>query len=183
MPEPFLIAEVKTKSPFGYESEKTWEELFKIADSAGDMLSIHTNPYWGGSFEDITRAKEGSDKEVLAKGIHGSDESVERALDAGADHVLVVGRVPPFPLRLFCWIEPLNLGQIEELGLVYADVVVWNSRDIRTGYVKRESFNEARQRFDGHLIQAGNIHTPRDIHPDANMVIVGEHLEEFVAEW
>jgi indole-3-glycerol phosphate synthase len=46
-----IIAEVKTQSPFGFKSQKTWKELFKIASEAGDIISIHTDSRWGGSFD------------------------------------------------------------------------------------------------------------------------------------
>ncbi len=30
-----IIAEVKTESSFGFKSEKSWDELFKVADERG----------------------------------------------------------------------------------------------------------------------------------------------------
>ena len=39
-----IIAEVKTGSPFGFKSGRTWGELFKTAERAGDVISIHTDP-------------------------------------------------------------------------------------------------------------------------------------------
>ena len=38
-----IIAEVKTISPYGFKSDKSWEELFKIADEIGDIISVHTD--------------------------------------------------------------------------------------------------------------------------------------------
>ena len=46
-----IIAEVKMKSPFGYRSKNTWDELFKAANRIGDIISIHTDERWGGSFD------------------------------------------------------------------------------------------------------------------------------------
>jgi len=38
---PQIIAKVKTKSLFGFVSNKSWEELFTIANNIGDIISIH----------------------------------------------------------------------------------------------------------------------------------------------
>ena len=62
-----IIAEVKTGSPFGYKSEESWDELFEVAESVGDILSIHTDPRWLGSFELISKARKLTDKPILAK--------------------------------------------------------------------------------------------------------------------
>ena len=65
-----IIAEVKTHSPFGYTSEKSWDELFAVANEIRDILSIHTDPRWGGSFELLEKARSRTNKPILAKGIH-----------------------------------------------------------------------------------------------------------------
>ena len=88
-----IITEVKTQSPFGWESDKTWDELFAIANDIGDILSVHTDARWGGSFDLIRKARAMTDKPILAKGIHATDDDVQQAIDAGADFVLVVVRV------------------------------------------------------------------------------------------
>ena len=41
-----VIAEVKLISPFGFKSSKSWNELFGIASTLGDMISVHTDPGW-----------------------------------------------------------------------------------------------------------------------------------------
>lgn len=46
-----LIAEVKTKSPFGFVSEDSREVQLERAIRIGDIVSIHTDERWGGSFE------------------------------------------------------------------------------------------------------------------------------------
>jgi len=105
-----LIAEVKTKSPFGFRSKKSWDELFRIANEHGDWLSIHTDPRWGGSFELIKKARSLTKKPILAKGIHRSDKDIKQALKLGANYVLVVGRIPKAHLNKLL-IEPENLSQ------------------------------------------------------------------------
>ncbi|MDO8483265.1 MAG: hypothetical protein Q7S86_05635, partial [bacterium] len=107
-----IIAEVKTQSPFGYRSERTWDELFQIADSIGNVISVHTDSRWGGSFELIKKARAMTKKPILAKGIHDNDSLVHQAVLAGADFVLVVGRIPAIYVEK-CWIEPVTLSELK----------------------------------------------------------------------
>ncbi len=171
-----IIAEVKTHSPFGWKSDKSWEELFDIANKIGDIISVHTDPRWNGSFDLIKKAKSLTNKPILAKGIHVTDKEVEKALGMGADWVLVVGRLPEVNLEK-CVIEPLTL---EELKNIPRGVrAVWNSRDLSDGGLKKETFEEAREIFKGWLCQASNIKTVSDIKESADAVLVGTNLEEF----
>ncbi|HVU06469.1 MAG TPA: hypothetical protein VHE10_01625 [Candidatus Paceibacterota bacterium] len=171
-----IIAEVKTRSPFGFKSEKSWDELFSLANEIGDMVSVHTDPRWGGSFALIERARSLTRKPILAKGIHATDGEIDRAVKAGADYVLVVGRIPGVHAEK-CLIEPLTL---EELKAVPKSLkVVWNSRDLSDGSLKRETFEEARTLFAGWLCQASNIRTVEDIRDGADAVIVGAALPDF----
>jgi len=171
-----IIAEVKTHSPFGFESEQTWDELFDLANEVGDMISIHTDPRWHGSLELIKKARALTDKPILAKGIHASDDDVTSALEAGADYVLVVGRLPKVHLDK-CLIEPNTL---EELKRIPIDVkAVWNSRDLETGGLKQETFARAREIFDGWLCQASNIAKMADVDSQADAILVGTNLVKF----
>jgi indole-3-glycerol phosphate synthase len=172
-----LIAEVKTASPFGWRSDSAWDELFALANAHGDIISIHTDPRWDGSFDLVRKARSLTDKPILAKGIHADDALIQEAVDAGADWVLAVGRIPGVHQEK-CLIEPLTL---EELKALPADMkVVWNTRDLATGEAKKETFAQARAIFEGWLCQASNIRTVTDIEEGANAVLVGTHLPEFV---
>lgn len=177
-----LIAEVKTQSPFGFQSKKSWNELFKIAEKYGDIISVHTDPRWDGSFGLIAKAKSLTQKPILAKGIHETDELAEKAVKAGADFVLVVGRIPKVHIEK-CLIEPHSL---EELKTIPHNMkVVWNSRDLKTGGLKAdgatsETFEEARAIFPGWLCQASNVRAIDDVKEGADAVLVGEGLEGFV---
>ena len=178
MEKPIIIAEVKTTSPFGYKSKKSWEELFKIANKVGDIISIHTDPKWDGSFDLIKKAKRLTNKPILAKGIHPSDEEILMALEKGADYILVVGRIPKIKnVKEKCLIEPLDLKELQEIPEGFK--VVWNSRDLTSGNLKKETFEEARKIWKGWLCQASNIKTREDIKEGTNAVLVGEHLEKF----
>ena len=171
-----IITEVKTASPFGWRSDKSWDELFEIADKIGDMISVHTDPRWEGSLELVAKARGLTSKPILAKGIHAKDKDISRALAAGADFVLVVGRVPK-TLADRCLIEPTTLDELKELPTNLK--AVWNSRDLRTGGKKRHGFSEARQVFSGWLCQASNITAMTDVDPSADAVLVGSHLAGF----
>ncbi len=171
-----IIAEVKTKSPFGFESKCSWEELFKLANEIGDIISIHTDSRWGGSFDLITKAKKMTSKPILAKGIHSKDEEIIKALNCGADLVLVVGRIPDIH-KDKCLIEPLNLEELKTIPKYCK--IVWNSRELSNGSLKKETFEQARKLWKGWLCQASNIKTIADIKQGADAVIVGSNLKKF----
>lgn len=179
-----FIAEIKVQSPSGWHSRLSWEELFAIADKspAADMFSIHTDPRWGGSMELVSRARALTNKPIVAKGIHATDDLVEEAFEAGADYVLVVGRIPGIqPDR--CLIEPYTIAELAVLP--EGTRAVWNSRDLRKldqpHDRKSETFKDARAVFGGWLCQASNIKTVADIELGADAVLVGTHLPEFIA--
>ena len=170
-----IIAEVKTKSPYGFRSIRSWDFLLDIANLVGDSIAIHTDPDWGGGYNLITKARNRTNKFIIAKGIHGTDIHVERALDAGADYVLVVGRIP-YEYMDRCVIEPLNLNQINFIPA--SARVVWNQRDLSTGKPKKETFEQARAKYRGPLCQASYISNINNINPRADAVLVGTNLVE-----
>jgi len=182
---PVIIAEVKTQSPFGFKSSKSWEELFTLANKVGDIISIHTDSRWGGSCELVEKGRNLTNKPILAKGIHMQDEEIFRAIKAGADFVLVVGRIPNLSEVITpevlskCIIEPNNLEELIAIPETFR--VVWNSRDLVTGGKKKEMFTEARKLFKGWLCQASNISSVVDIQEGADAVLVGSDLEKFAA--
>ena len=110
-----LVAEIKTKSPFGFSSDESWDELAEAAIHFGDIISVHTDPKWGGSFDLIEKVRAMTDKPILAKGIHSNDEEVREAIKRGANYVLVVDRIPVISLRSVCWFEPTKTEIVEEL--------------------------------------------------------------------
>lgn len=177
MHRPLLIAEVKTQSPFGFVSTKSWDELFEVANAHGDWLSIHTDPRWGGSFELLARARSLTTKPILAKGIHATDDDITRALHAGADYVLVVGRAPNMSLDKIL-LEPLALAELA--AYPHDAKVVWNTRDLATGAPKTETLSDARAIWKGWLCHASNIRTPKDVTENVDAILVGEHLAQFV---
>lgn len=180
-----FIAEVKTRSPFGFESDKSWDELFEVAAQHGKWISVHTNPRWGGSMDLITRAKGLTDKPVLAKGIHKTDDEIKEALDAGADYVLTVRDRPSDTIDpAVVLYEPRWLQGVHDISDAIGDSalhLVWNARDLRTGGGKLVDFSAARNMTSAWMAQASMIETVADVHPEADAIIVGQHLEKFVA--
>lgn len=188
--KPLFIAEVKTRSPFGFRSEHSWEDLFEIAAEHGDAVAVHTENRWGGDFDRVREAREKLPRRrlVIAKGIHASDEAIRIALFHGADLVTVVGRLPPRELAPVCIWEPSSFSEMlnvleENPGLK----TMWNERDLATG-LRRTGFPEdniveARNWTDAWLCQASFIETPEDVHPGVDAFIVGEHLPTFAKKW
>lgn len=172
-----IVAEVKTKSPFGFTSEKSWDEQFKLAEEIGDIVAIHTDRRWDGSVEHIKKARTLTKKPILAKGIHESDEMIEAAVKAGADYVLVVGRIPTVHKEI-CWIEPMSLAQLKTIPESYK--AVWNARNISDGKPKPETFEQARDLWGGWLCQASFIRHIDNVKPGADGILVGQGLWEFV---
>lgn len=172
-----IVAEVKTKSPFGYVADKNWDEQFELAEEVGDIVAIHTDIRWDGSIDAIRKARKLTTKPILAKGIHETDDLLDAAVKAGADYVLVVGRIPTIHKEI-CWVEPTSLAQLKTIPEVYK--VVWNARDISTGKPKPESFEQARELWDGWLCQASFIRHIDDVKPGADGILVGQGLQEFV---
>lgn len=174
-----LIAEVKTESPFGFAAERSWDDLFDLARRAGDVVSVHTDPRWGGSLDLVRAARAGTGKPILAKGIHATDEEVRAALAAGADFALVVGRLPAADLLPRCLVEPNSLAELRALPRGAA--AVWNSRDLRDGSAKGETIAEARAAWGGWLCQASNLGLASDVYPGVEAALVGQNLPSFSA--
>jgi indole-3-glycerol phosphate synthase len=180
---PLLIAEVKTCSPFGWKSTRSWDELFETANEHGDWISIHTNPRWGGSFKLLEKARLRTKKPILAKGLHLTDRELALAFNSGADYALVVGRIPDVldSYRDALLIEPYTLAELAEIP--HGVKAVWNSRDLRNkGVLKNETFKDARAIFPGWLCQASNIRTPADVCAGAQAILVGQELAGFVGK-
>lgn len=171
-----FIAEVKTKSPFGFKSDKSWDYLFDIANSIGDMISIHTEAPWDGSLDLIKKARKLTNKPILAKGVHASNQDIVKAIDCGADFVLVVGRNPNFmPDKVI--IEPNTLDDLKLLNDYPR--IVWNSRDLETGMHKKFDICEVRNIYKGWLCQASFIRYNYEINSEVDAVLVGQYLENF----
>jgi hypothetical protein len=196
-----VIAEVKLWSPFGERlTSNTFEEQVILADKVGDMISILIHPIWKGTKQHLRDVRKLTSKLLLAKSIPLGDHDIKETVEVyGADHFLSVGRLPGvYPEK--CFYEPID---ITELASIPTNMpAVWNSRDLSilkdfpgipqfildrwktesTGTDrKRETFDQARNVFAGPLVQASNLKEVSNIHPGADYVLVGTHLERFAA--
>lgn len=188
-----VVAEVKTISPFGYVNPRVarlqegnpygwrapgslYEDMVREVEWA-DIISIHTNPLWGGSWEWLEQARKLTTKPILAKGFHPTIHDVRRALDLGADWVLTVGWCPPHPEGAKCWVESrfAPWDMVPNMGRL-----VINRRDPRTGVDLGEA--STREQIDhcravgSWTCQASMIRRPEDVHPGVQAVLIGEGL-------
>lgn len=197
MNEPLFIAEIKTQSPFGFKSPHSFVELMECAIQHGDWVSVHTNALWGGDYDAISFVRRNTNKPILAKGIHASDDDVMRAIDHGAEYVLVVDRKfegngmyhkhiiyernnPVFAITE-AGISELDckINRVNEYGDKLKYLV--NSRDLSTGLKKEKYTRELYLYLKAGVwvCQGSGIQTPEDVHPDADAFIVGEHLHSY----
>lgn len=189
MNKQIFIAEIKTLSPFGFKSNYRFDFLSKLAITYGDWISVHTSPLWGGGFDDIVRIKrqKNTDQKILAKGIHETDEEIERALSAEANYVLVVGRVPPDKYLPYCLLEPIDFKQAVEFSKVSGIAgIVFNKRSLINGshinpveyWVKLQELLENKTELK--IFQASLIKTFEDVRVMSDGYIVGENLPSFI---
>lgn len=175
-----FIAEVKTQSPFGFKSPHSFSYLLDIAIEYGDWVSIHTDPRWGGNYDNIKRVRQITTKPILAKGLHSTEDEVMKAFNSGADYVLsVVNQNYPTANDHIIY-EPSSIEHMVQYNPFTK--VCWNSRDLNDGLTKPQTIYTARKRHKGWLCQASMIQRINDIHPFVDAFIVGEHLPDFVKE-
>ncbi len=171
IPNVTLIAEVKTQSPFGFVSTKGRLCLFDELEPIADILSIHTSPLWGGSFEWLKEARKRTNKPILAKGFHPTIFDVKQALDCGANYVLTVGWWPEGYAE--CIHECETLGQLSSSK---APKALWNARNPRTGERRMATIEQARQVRNGWLCQASMIQSSEDVATGVQAILVGQFL-------
>lgn len=187
---PIFIAEIKTQSPFGMKSNKSFVELMEYAIEYGDWISVHDNALWGGDYEAISFVRRCTDKPILAKGLHATDDDIQRALDHGANYVLVVDRKPRYYERIKdCLFEYHSFGVAQEARKYYASPYneqmkfVVNDRNLRTGEKRFVSELEDYIQTGNWVCQASNIKLPCDVDPRVKAFIVGTHLVDFCKEY
>jgi indole-3-glycerol phosphate synthase len=179
--KPIFIAEIKTKSPFTRDGDEVpnFEDQMNLALEYGDWISVHDNALWGGDFDSISFVRQFTDKPILAKGIHGTDDDIMRALDHGANYVLVVGRmVYDQYLRSKCLFEaPLYFLS----NFSYEDLhVVYNKRDLRTGDIDWANGKLPEYLKSGHRVcLASGMYRPGEVPEGVHSFIIGTELSKF----
>lgn len=182
--KPKLIAEVKTTSPWSDRKPKSWLKQFEIAAEHGDMISIHTDPRWDGSFALLEVARSMTDKPILAKGFH-DDDGHDRALECGATYVLCVADYMGGEFVFYEYAHYLELTDWAD-GIGTAAIVI-NARDPFTGndrdWINASEIERVRRYRQEPIVQASYIKKPEDVWPGVDYILVGTHLEEFVKTW
>jgi hypothetical protein len=173
--KPSLILDTKIRSPFGWRTDQSWVERLEMAIEYGDIIAVQTMGGWAGSLNLIKEARQATSKPILAKGIHRTDKEIDELLNLGVTYVLVVGRVPSEKYIDKCMLEPSCLREIEDYPKNAK--VVWNTRNLLNGLPKKETLEEAREKWDGWLCQASMIECVKDINPNVEAVMVGTHME------
>ncbi len=179
--KPIFIAEIKTQSPFGYKSQFTFNELMETAITHGDWISVHDNALWGGDYETISFVRKYTRKPILAKGLHRTEDDINRALDHGADYVLLVDSLPMTrKLMSKCIVEHRHFEVVTEESKVFPEVkFMCNSRDLRTGLPKKRDELQDYLDLGVWVCQASGIRNPLDVREGVSAFIVGEHLIHF----
>lgn len=120
-----IIAEIKHRSPSAGELSRALpvEERARRYERAGAALvSVLTDQsFFGGSYEDLTRARAGTTLPILAKEFVLDERQLERARAFGADAVLLIVRI----------LDARRLGQLLEAarGLSLEPLVEVTSHD------------------------------------------------------
>ncbi len=179
---PLIVAEIKQCSPYGWENPLWIQPQLEICEAVGDIISVHTDPLWGGSWEHLAEIRALTSKPILAKGFHPTVPHVQRALDIGADWVLTVdwwpgdytGSPELVELGKRCWFETCSYDEARETK---AERVVINARNPRTGQVYGPApWDVRRDHRKGWLCQASCIRGPQDVVPSIDAILIGEGL-------
>ena len=188
--KPIFIAEIKTQSPFGYKSNDSFATLMECAIHHGDWVAVHTNALWGGDFDAISFVRKYTDKPILAKGIHGTNDDIHRAFDHGANYVLVVDRIPntsdyllqeKFKARVLMEFSNISrvVGNVRFNQYWKDSKYVYNARDLQTGLPRRTNQLSTLLELGVWTCQASMITSWYDVNPNVQAFIVGEHLVSF----
>lgn len=181
--KPLFVGEIKTKSPFNFISKYTKEELFYVCVDKIDWLSIHTHPDFGGNAHDISYFRKKTDKPILAKGYHQSNDEIQKCLDFGADYVLTVDFIPAEHLLGKTLLEFSTLADFESALQKYpAAKYVYNARNLKNGKSRLEGLYNYYRKAN-FLVQASFIKSTGDVKQDADAFIVGENLVEFCNQY
>lgn len=189
--KPIFIAEIKTKSMYGFESKYNRKTLIDTALRYGDWISVHTDPRFGGSFDDIYMIRRETIKPILAKGFHNHIDDINKCLDLGADYVLRVDCIPDFSRNNDAILnEVSSFKDLDNYKNPYNNKIeekfVYNGRNLKTGIGKKYigDYQEYRKQCKW-LCGTSLLQHPRDVklyYPNCDAFIVGQNLVEFCRE-
>ena len=163
-----------------------------------DIVSIHTDALWGGSYQWLEQASKEAKKhkvQVLAKGFGCSIPHIHRAYASGADFLMSVGWHPNDRYKdvdnhakirkgetdmSHVWHEPDTYTCLQHSP---AKTVIINKRDVRYGNDRTNEDHHGwldyalgTMRSFTQVIQASGISSVKDVHPDVHAVIIGSAL-------
>lgn len=182
-----FIAHVRMQNPYGYKSNSPFRELMETAIHFGDWIGIDVDFLWGGSIDIISYVSHFTDKPIVAIGLFSTDKKIRDCVNDAASYVMTP-RIPDFNnVHSGRLLLELNNDVIRDL--ICRDknaaryMYVHNTRDLRTGQMKDPALLHEFMNLDiRHKIQASNIKSPADVHPNATHFIVGEGLVEFCSK-
>jgi indole-3-glycerol phosphate synthase len=199
-----IFAEIKLRSPSAGELSRVLtppERALRYAAAGATMISVLTDgPGFGGSFEDLEACREALDAALgsarpylLCKEFVLHEVQLDRALDAGADAVLLIVRVLehgelPSLVReaeargLLPLVEVATEEEVDPAKEARARVIGVNARDLNTLKMDAERAARVLARIDPGTVAAhlSGLATPEDIArvaaSRADAALIGEAL-------
>lgn len=172
-----LIAEFKRQSPWdGPLTGRPLEEIVELYDAVPEVwgVSVVADERWGGSVDDIRRARRSTSKPLLARGL---ELCPWKAANLGADFALTYSISCALDLSPLTWLEVFSAGdlkRVEALGRGWPGIVVANNRDVRTGNLSRGNAEAVKRAIPpGTLVCAASGYRNVDEASWADFVIVG----------
>lgn len=178
---------------FGFQSKYSRNILIDTAIHYGDWISVHTDPRFGGSFDDIHIIRQETKKPILAKGFHIHYSDIQKCFDLGADYVLTVQK-PSEKLNSFYSNGLLKniifeIDNINDISNVNQHLMryCYNGRSLKTGFGKKYigDYQQFRDRCDW-LCGASLIKELDDVqkfYPKCDAFIIGQNLVEFCKDY
>lgn len=183
-----LIAEIKTQSPFGFQSSIPKDELTELAINYGDIISVHIEKDWGGALSEIDRVRALTLKPILAKGFVCTPELIREVLNRGADFFLSVDVIPEIEVDKCFYEVQGSISPRDARSIEQCHSLVLNSRNLLHGGMQDKNILDANLDFYKKylyctkLCQASNIRSHSDLWPFANYHLVGSYLKDFLED-
>jgi indole-3-glycerol phosphate synthase len=194
-----LIAEIKKQSPSAGIIRQNFDpaELAKTYEKAGaSALSVLTdNKFFGGSLEDLKKAREACSLPVLRKDFIIDEKQIYESKAAGADAILLICKILGFEklveflkitkeLEMDALVETHNSDEVEMAFMANAQIIGINNRDLKIFRVDFKNTLKLIERYPdlktGILISESGIKKPKQVHAlkeaGVSAILVGESL-------
>lgn len=169
-----LIADLKTKSPFGFYSKFSELDLLDLARRKATAVCVPLDSNWGGSTDYLNTVSMLTNATIIARITRPTNREIHNALSIGAEFVLSVGTLPTKSLQPYCFLESTSLEELKQFKSKNHDCVydVYNPTNSITGKLKEFTFNDHKAYFDKQIIYVGN---PKNL---SNKTIFGFIVDE-----